>query len=662
VSLSKLQVRDGVVRLRNEAAGGTAALELGLDLEGSMTMTGDDAHAKTAGRITRGRSRIEVEAAIDKRGEATLLDLTLPSSEIHADDLNAALTAGGMPLPFSFSAEDPLRLQASVKGDIAGEALQIAMTLEVSGATFEHPSMSQPMRNISGKLAYDGARLDLEDFHGEIGASDVGGSLSIESFEAPRATFALTSQKADFWELMSFVKSEDAAAAPPAGAGSAAAAGSGDLLAAARATGTLRIDEGSFGSLAFSDLDSTLSLEKKVVRLDPVSMSLYDGRMSGAATMSMAASPPTVSVQAKAATIGVGPLLGDTLDMKDMLSGFLTGELSIAAAGDALDPILASASGSGDIRIENGRVGALNVLGVLSKTSGLLGEKSLKTVSGKLATEGTDFTSIAAGLKVGKGTISTTNLHLISPDLELNDDGSLNMLKGTLEIEGRIIFSEGISQAMVDEGSRAVDVFWDSDSGRVSVPLKLAGPIEAPMPSIDWNSAGGRLARSKIGEALRKRGLGDLFEDGKDPVKREPAARTPDAGALVERSGPGADADADAGGEPGPLEVSILKKEFSGNVLAPDLKIRGTLRGTAKITAATLEVQDRDGRPVSEISLMKQVREFYAAAGPAQSADIKFRAEVDGRKLIKAGRRVSFVITLEDEAGHRVARRWDVER
>lgn len=657
VSLSKLTISDGVVHFRNEAPGAALSLDLAVDLEASMTMAGDDMEAEASGRIASGESSLEVAGSIDRIGGRTMVDLAVPSSKIDTDDLSALLAAGAGPLPFRFSSDDPVRVDARVKGDIASEDLQIAANVEVSDVTFEHPSMKQPMREVSGKLKIEGDRLDLTDFHGVIGGSDIGGSISIEGFETPNATFALKSKKADFMELMSFVEEEG----PPAPRDQPSPeAGSGDILAAARARGTLAIEEGSFGSLDFSDLESTLSLEKKVIRLDPASMTLYGGKMTGVVTMSMAASPPTVSVTARSDGIGVGPLLGDTLELKDMLSGSLTGELSITAAGDALDPILRSATGSGTIKIENGRVGALNVLEILSKASGLLGEKSLKAVSDKLAKEGTDFSSVSAGLKVGGGKISTANLHLVSPDIDLTDDGTLDMLAGRLAIEGRIIFSEAISQAMVDEGSRAVDVFWDSAIGRVSLPLKLAGPIDAPMPDIDWNVAGERLARNKIEEVLRKKGLGDLFGRGSKTPEKSEAAKAPDEGHIVESSGPGTDP-VGTEGDPGPLGVSIQRKEFSGNLLAPDLKIRGTLRG-ANITEASLEVLDRDGRQVHETSLMEQVREFYATSDAAQAADIKFRVEVDGRKLIQAGRKLAFAINLKDESGHSVTRRWEVER
>ena len=656
VTLSKLKITDGVVRVRDESKGAAEPIEVGLDLEASMNMTPDRLQAEATGHLTKGQSSLRFDGSLDKRADRVVVDVAVPSSEIRADDLSALLTAIGGPLPFRFSSSDPIRLEARLEGDPMGGDLQVAGSVEVSDATFEHPSMKQPMREIEGKLKLEGERLDLSDFHGVIGASDVGGTLSIENFKAPKVSFALKSKKADFWELMSFVKGDDSSAAAPASA--SAAAGSGDLLAATRAKGTLTIDQGSFGAVAFRDLDSTLSLEKKVVGLDPVRMTLYDGKMTGAATMNMAASPPVVSVTAKADGIHVDPLLSDALGMKGMLSGALTGDLSITAAGNAVNPILASAAGSGDIKVENGRVGALNVLGILSKASGLLGEKSLKTVSNKLATEGTDFTSITAGLKVAGGKIATRNFRLISPDIDLTDDGTLDMLQGTLEVDGRIIFSEAISQAMVDEESRAVDVFWDPSIKRVSLPLSLAGPIDAPMPRIDWNVAGGRLARSKLGDLLRKKGLGDLLgeEQAGGPVKSE-RVPAPDPGKLVDRPG-GSDA---AAGGTGALDVSIQRKEFSGNLLAPDLKIRGTLRG-ANITDAALEVLDGDGRQIHETSLMKQVRAFYATADPATAADIKFQVEVDGRKLIQSGRKLTFAVRLSDQAGHSVTRQWEVER
>ena len=167
------------------------------------------------------------------------------------------------------------------------------------------------------------------------------------------------------------------------------------------------------------------------------------------------------------------------------------------------------------------------------------------------------------------------------------------------------------------------------------------------MPNIDWNTAAGQLAKSKLLEKLDKSGLGGLLGGG---------IKVSDNSALLASLPTETSA-----GEAGGLDVTIRRKDFSGNFLAPDLKIRGNLIGR-NITAAHLQVIDRGGRVLHEESLMDQVSSYYGSAGPARMASIAFRTNVDGKYLSRAGGEVLFTITLEDKDGNRALRRFEARR
>lgn len=621
--------------------------------------------------VRLGNSRVSVTGSIDKRGEKSIVDLKIPPAQVDAEDLASLLALSGTDVPFKFSSTAPIRVEATVRGDIVTrDNLDIEGSLDVSGATFEHPLMDQPMKEIRGRVEVGNDQFELTGFHGVIGTSDIGGSLAVTDLDAPRVTFDLTSRHADFWELMSFMREEQAPDSASASTGGAEAGN--EILGRITAHGRLSIEEGSFSTLDFTDLDSTLKLERKVVRLDPVRMSLYGGSVSGSASMDLGQSPPVYSVTAHAEKIATGPLLADNLGLEDMLSGSMTGDVSITASGAGLDTVLANTRGKGDIRIEQGRVGAVNVMKILSRASGLLGEHSLEEVSGRLASEGTDFSLISASLNVGDGKIYTPNLRMVSPDVELEDDGTLNMLAGTIDLKGRIVFSDELSRSMAQEKSKAAELFWDDDVDRVVVPLTMSGPLEAPSPNIAWKTATGKLARRKVQERLRSKmekvGLGGLFGGKKKaaaaapPPAPPPAAPAPDAPpsqqALTGQAPSPLPAGDTAGGG---LDVSISRKKFSGNFLAPDLKIDGTLTGTG-ITAARLVVTTRKGQKLYEKSLMDSVLAYYQNADSSKPASIGFHVKVKGRKLLSAGGRVAFEITLQDAAGHTVKRSFEVRR
>ena len=592
-----------------------------------------------------GRSQIGLRGTLDNRGPSTRVDIEIPPSSIDGGDLGTLLALAGGGPGIEISAGRPVLIQARVKGDTENrQDLDVTGSLEVSDLSLRHPLMTKPLEQVRGKITLGNNGFDVTGFSGVIGGSDVAGAVSVADFNAPRVSFTLTSRHADFWELMSFMKEEAPGAAAANGATSTVAPAD-DFTRKINARGTLTIGAGSFGTLAFTNLATTLTMQQKLIRLDPVAMKLYDGTMTGAATLDMGRTPPVYTVMAETAGIDTNALLTANLQMKDTLSGSLTGRLAVTTSGAGRDAALVNARGDGMIRIENGHLGGINVLKVLSRASDLLGERSLKEVSSRLAKEGTDFSLLSADLKIAGGKVISESLTMTSPDLELKDDGELNMMAGTIRVAGQIIFSQAMSEAMAQEKSRAVDYFWDAKRGRVNLPITLSGPVDAPTPNIDWSSASGQLAgrkvREAVGEKLKKAGLSGLLgDDGGKPPPEERAATPVQSGEL---------------------SVAIEESGFSGNFLAPDLRIKGTLRGTG-ITEASVRITDTKGKILHEESLARKLEKFYALHDRLAPAAINFRVQAEGARLAGLRGGVRVVITLRDASGRVVEEPFEVNR
>jgi len=524
------------------------------------------------------------------------------------------------------------------------------LTLIVEEIAPEKPLTFQ----LSGKLDRGGrieaggampGRLSLDV---SLGGSDIKGTVSIERTDPVVASMDLSSRRTDFGELTEILESlKPAASSTKASAGSTASSGGGSH---ADIRGQLAIAAGSFGGMEFSDLKSTLVMQRDTVRLDPVAMTLYGGRMQGAIGMDTGASPASYTVTSQAESINAGALLDAALDLGDTLTGTLSGQFTIAAAGATRDEVLAAARGQGRLSLTSGRVGALDVLGVLSKASGVLGERSLAQVSQAMATQGTEFSELSATIQVRGGKIFSDDLKLESTDLSLAGAGWVDMRAAALEMAGEIDFSQKMSQAMADEGSRAAEVFWDSRTSRVSLPLTLAGPVASPMPGIDWQKAGGKLARRKVEEALGSKleqaGLGGLFKKGTAPVRQAPGPAAHDAAPV----------------DPGALDAVLEESDFSGDLLAPDLKLKGQLRGTG-LDRAELTVRDGSGRAVHAESFKEKIRKYYETHDPGAPAAINFRVTVDGKRLAAAGRgSLEVFVTLTDASGSTLEKRFEVDR
>ncbi len=617
-----------------------------------------------------GDSRVALRGSIDGRGGRKVADVEILPASLDASDLARMLRLAGASVPVEFSAGRPVTLQGRVRGDLGRpRELDLSGRVEVADLTLRHASMTRPLEQVRGTLTLKRDGFDVSGFSAVIGGSDVAGSLSAERLEAPRVTFALTSRRADFWELMSFMKEEPARAA---GAGGPSQTAGDDSLAKVSARGTLQIGEGTFGEVAFRDLKTTLALEGRTLRLDPIGMALYGGGMTGSASLDLRANPPVCTIAARASGIDADPLLAAGAGLQGVLAGRLSGDLSVTASGSDQQAIVRSARGGGTLRVQDGHAGALNVLKILSRATDVMGERSLNAVSAKLSEQGTDFSDLSATLEVAGGKIRAKRFSLTTPDLELVDDGTLDMSAGTIEVEGEIVFSQGLSQAMVDEGSKAADYFWDTKRGRVNLPVTLAGPIAAPRPSIDWSTAGRQLARRRVHETLRGRlaeaGLSELVGGGASTLperRRSGAATGTGAPATEEKSvAPAAPRDGrpgDGSAQRGGIAITLDEHDFSGNFLLPDLKLKGTLRGT-DISGATVSVGDEKGRVLHEESLDGKIGRFYETRDRSAPAVIPFRLTVEGKRIAASRRGVTVTIVARDASGATSTRSFQVER
>ena len=594
-------------------------------------------------------STLAMHGSIDISGPLTRVDLTLDPSQIPADDLALLTTALGYPLPVAMSSDRPIGIEARVRGELGGEKLpDLSGKLTLAGFRLLHPSMSQPLEDVGAVVSLRGETVEIRDFGARIGGSDLAGEITARGLEAPQVEFALRSRQADFWELMSFVSGE----AEDAAAGEEAAPGSGaGLLEGVLAQGTLVIEAGSFQTLDFSDLDAGLKLEGQVITLDPFSMSLYEGRFRGSARLDLAQEPPTFRIRSDVQEVDVNGLLADNLDLDGVLDGKFQANLQVSSAGADFETIVRGLSGGGSILVTDGVVGKLDLLGVLSRATGVFGENTLGSLSDRLAAEGTVFDRLAGTVQLQGRNMSSRDLVLASPDLVLQGEGNVDLLAATLDGEFEVIFSRALSESMRAEGSRAAQAFWDPKIDQVNLPVTLQGPFAAPTPGIDWGKAAGNVVRRKAEEEVKDRlgNLGGLLGGG-------------DAGgAATSNLAAGGSAGAGAGAGGG-LVAEISRIRWGGSFFLKDLKIDGVVRGR-DISHASLVVTDSSGKEIERIPRLNEI-DVYFAGGKDRSipAAIVWDATVDGKDLARRSGPYTVILTLHSTDGETREARTQADR
>src|SRR5262249_36152479 len=157
----------------------------------------------------------------------------------------------------------------------------------------------------------------------------VDGGVTVRDFNAPQITLALHSPSASLDELMSLMTPSGGAA----GSTPASSAPGGDILSRTRGSGTVTIDEGSFGTFRFSRFAGNLNLAGKVVTFDPVSFRLYGGTYQGSLSADLRGAQPRYAYRSSLKGVNAEPFLAENLGIKDLLAGSVSADVEMEGGG-----------------------------------------------------------------------------------------------------------------------------------------------------------------------------------------------------------------------------------------------------------------------------------------------------------------------------------------
>jgi AsmA protein len=433
-------------------------------------------------------TRLRVDGTVDASGPRTRIDLRLRPASVRADALPRLCALAGVELPLQIESADPLEIEARMRGEVGGGAMpEVEGHLGLRDVTIRRAGVAEPLTAVRASVDVAGKRITLRDVSARLGRSDLSGSATIEGdLAAPTVRFELRSAQADLDQIVSLFSAPAVAGADSSGAGGS---GGAEPTIGLTASGSLKIEHGSFKTLDFSGADATLSLERNNLRLEPFTMSLYGGRFDGAATADLASRPVAFGIRCKVNGVDVAPVLLDNLQVSDALSGRLEGSAEATGAGSGYDEIARGLHGSGRLAVHDGRIGRLNVLRSLTEVSGVFGEKTLESVSRRMEKEGTAFTLMSATLRTAGGVLTADDLLLQSPDFEMRGRATLDLLTTVLAGRFDLVFSDALSRSLRDEKSQAAGAFWDAKLARVRLQLTASGPYSAPTVGVDWGNA-----------------------------------------------------------------------------------------------------------------------------------------------------------------------------
>jgi uncharacterized protein involved in outer membrane biogenesis len=581
-------------------------------------------------------NRLSVRGTIEQAAPLHRVDVELLPTSIPADRLAGLLGLVIGELPVSFASESPIELQARVQGLVGeGHIPRIDGDAKLQGFSFMHSSLEQPLTRVGASLTLRGESLQITGFSGVVGSSDFAGDVSVVGFAAPRIAFNLNSKHADFGELFSFLRKEEKGQSTST-AGAETRQGQ-DPLSRLTLEGKINIERGSFDTLKFRALEARMRWADGVLTLRPVNMQLYDGNFQGQVITDLTGAEPAFDIRGDARGVDMNAFLGENLGGSGLLHGRFFGTVETQMVGADYESIVRGLRGQGRVEIEEGRIGGLDILETLSKVSGMFGEDTLRGLSGRLAADGTPFNSMSGGVRFEGGNMLFDGLLLDSPDFKLQGVGAVDLLDASLDGNFKLNLSRQLSASMRAESSRAGELFWNASSRQVEVPFSLAGPFNAPSPSVDWNAVANTAIKGRAEDEILKylaKQLGVRTQE-EPPPPQQPVAPTQSAAPTAPT---------------GRLSVEFGKVGWGGSVLLPDLEIEGLVHG-ALIDRTEAVVVDSRGAEIRHDRLGDVDRFLARVSGSTDRLSIPWKYEVDGKRLLSAKFPVTVRVVVYDTNG-----------
>jgi AsmA protein len=272
--------------------------------------------------------------------------------------------------------------------------------------------------------------------------------------------------------------------------------------------GQLKIGTLIANKAKIQDVILKIHAKNGIFNLDPLKLNMYQGNVSGKATLNMTKDMPESNISLIVNKVESGPLLRDVLD-KDVLEGVMQANVTLAMAG--IDPELfkKTLNGSGELLFNDGAIKGIDLAGMLRNVQAAFGFAEKTDQKPR-----TDFAELKAPFTITKGVMNTPQTSLKSPLLRVIANGTADLVKETLDfrVEPKVV---GTIKGQGDEKQH---------SG-IMVPVLVTGNFSSPKFRPDFKSMAKQqlqeqvLESTKVKELLEKEELKHLQETTKGLLK-----------------------------------------------------------------------------------------------------------------------------------------------
>jgi AsmA protein len=189
--------------------------------------------------------------------------------------------------------------------------------------------------------------------------------------------------------------------------------------------GTVRIGRLKVHGANVSDVNLKINVRKGIIRVDPFSMNLYEGAVSGNVILNVQKDTPTIKTSQRLGKVLAGPLLKD-LGYTDKFEGVMKFKADIWAKGTEPEEIKKTLNGSGEFAFTDGAIVGFDIAQMVRNVGAALKLSQREKPR-------TEFSELRGNFTIKNGLLNNPNTYLGSPLLRVVGKGRVNLPRETID-------------------------------------------------------------------------------------------------------------------------------------------------------------------------------------------------------------------------------------
>ncbi len=258
--------------------------------------------------------------------------------------------------------------------------------------------------------------------------------------------------------------------------------------------GTVRIGRLKVHGADVSDVNLKMNARNGIIRVDPFSMNLYEGAVSGNIALNVQKDTPAIRTSQRLEKVKAGPLLKD-LGYTDKFEGVMNFRADIRAKGAEPEEIKKTLNGSGEFTFTDGAIVGFDIAQMVRNVGAALKLSQREKPR-------TEFSELSGNFTIKNGLLNNPTTSLSSPLLRVVGRGKVNLPRATIDyrVEPKFVGTlKGQSDTKLRSGLMVPVVI----SGTFSDPKfrpDLSGIVEGEQLKEEASKLLQEITKQKIGE------------------------------------------------------------------------------------------------------------------------------------------------------------------